>query len=477
MSLSVSLALGQENNMQWFKKQFKKIVTGATSALLIASFILNTLPAQASTFTKTFTANASIVIPAGATSIIVELWGGGGGSGGMTTDAFAEGGAAGGSYAKKTLTVSGGQIYDIVVGAGGTAGSATGPTSGGKGASSTFSLSGSSTNLALAVGGLPSLGNSRAGAIGNTTGNIADTTYAGGSGATSTTTNGGGGGEAGCYTANGADGAVRIGGSSCVEGGNGGTGATNGVGGAGTDPGGGGSGSASTGTTNRAGRAGNVGRVIITYTIPSIGVLFDNFDDNDIYTPVDNPGWIAFQSNATQDNINGRMEMRMATSTVDAYAFLTTGEGYESWYDMTSTSTSVQIVSIPGTGVSASLEVMSTSTSFRLYCTGSDLTAFNPAWGTVGTTTCDTTTHAYWRIREASGVTYFDTSADSITWNNFATSTNMIDMRQVQIRLEAYEDSSTATPGLAAFDNFNIVASYSPGTSTSSGVEDVIFFY
>ncbi len=63
----------------------------------------------------------SWTVPAGVTSVVIKLWGGGGGSGG---GGYIEtgGGGGGGGYASKTLTVSGGQVLNFTVGAGGVAG-------------------------------------------------------------------------------------------------------------------------------------------------------------------------------------------------------------------------------------------------------------------------------------------------------------------------------------------------------------------
>ena len=60
-------------------------------------------------------------VPAGITSIIVECWGGGGGSESIGTNSGTRmvGGAAGGAYARKTISVSPGEEYPLTVGAGG----------------------------------------------------------------------------------------------------------------------------------------------------------------------------------------------------------------------------------------------------------------------------------------------------------------------------------------------------------------------
>jgi len=65
-------------------------------------------------------------VPTGQTSVVVELWGGGGGggSGGNATCCGNQPGAGAGTYVKKTLTVSAGQVLTICAGAGGCFGTA-----------------------------------------------------------------------------------------------------------------------------------------------------------------------------------------------------------------------------------------------------------------------------------------------------------------------------------------------------------------
>ena len=66
-------------------------------------------------------------VPIGQTSIVVELWGGGGGGGAGASASCcgAMPGAGAGSYMKKTLTVSAGQVITICAGAGGCGGVGT----------------------------------------------------------------------------------------------------------------------------------------------------------------------------------------------------------------------------------------------------------------------------------------------------------------------------------------------------------------
>lgn len=64
------------------------------------------------------------LVPAGVSSVIIEIWGGGGG-GGSSPNCFCNqngGGGGGGAYARKTLAVAAGQNYTICAGSGGAGG-------------------------------------------------------------------------------------------------------------------------------------------------------------------------------------------------------------------------------------------------------------------------------------------------------------------------------------------------------------------
>ncbi|OQB05995.1 MAG: hypothetical protein BWY21_01960 [Parcubacteria group bacterium ADurb.Bin216] len=114
-------------------------------------------------------------VPAGVTSIMVECWGGGGGSESIGTNSTNRmtAGAAGGAYARKTISVSPGEEYPLTVGAGGNY-VATGTGQGGD----TFF----NTNVVLAKGGNKSGAIQCIGAAGTATGSIGDIVYAGGNG-------------------------------------------------------------------------------------------------------------------------------------------------------------------------------------------------------------------------------------------------------------------------------------------------------
>lgn len=111
------------------------------------TFISNTVLTSAS---ANFTTSAS-------TTKITVLTCAGGGGGGGTTSAAVQGASGGGGGAggcvQKTCTVSPSTAYAYTSGAGGTAGSATGPTNGGNGVDSTFNCNGTTITAKAGQGG------------------------------------------------------------------------------------------------------------------------------------------------------------------------------------------------------------------------------------------------------------------------------------------------------------------------------------
>ncbi len=94
----------------------------------------------------------SWVVPAGVTSVNVEVWGAGGGGGiGAATNGASTGGGGGGSggYSKSVISVTPGQTYTVVVGAGGTV-----PASYINAGTGSFSSFAGNSSLVKAYGGL-----------------------------------------------------------------------------------------------------------------------------------------------------------------------------------------------------------------------------------------------------------------------------------------------------------------------------------
>ncbi len=259
------------------KKIFMKTVLQSCKRFAIVLFLLiATLLFTKSSFAQTVLTNPTSpwTVPAGVTSVKVEVWGAGGGGGGSRstsfTNAFGGGGGGGGSYTTSTFTVSAGQTYTITYGAGGTAGAAT-PTAGGTGGTTTFTGTGGTVSSAGGGGG--GAGNNANGTAGTAgVGGIN-----GGTGGASTGNGAGGGGGAGNngVGTNGGNASTGAGGpgnpnvAPYIGGGGGGflNGTGTGNSGSVTGPGGGGGGGRATNTT-RGGGAGGAGQVVLTFCTP-----------------------------------------------------------------------------------------------------------------------------------------------------------------------------------------------------------------
>lgn len=208
--------------------------------------------------TETFSTAGTFtwVCPVGVTTVLVKCRQGGCSGGGATGSPAAGGGGAGGAYAEKSVTVTAGLTYTLIVGAaktGTTGAGAAGNLSSFTDPTPTVQVKATSS----AGGGALASVNSTNGAGGtaDTTGSVGTTITAGSNGSTGNFTSGASGGQ---------------GGQGANSGGAGGTApADSSAGPAGTAPGGGGSGGKANTVTDRAGGTGAVGRVELVYDLPA----------------------------------------------------------------------------------------------------------------------------------------------------------------------------------------------------------------
>ena len=180
-----------------------------TAAFLLSHFIVN---AQTYTTPGTYT----WVVPPCVTTITVKVWGGGGGGGGTSSrqsntgdEACTEGGGGGGGgFSMRTYSVTPGETYTIVVGAGGNGGVGANNTAvaGATGGTSTFT--GPATVPFGSLTGFGGIGGGGATANNNNSGSHIGANGAGGTGGTGangTTIFTGGNGSAGSHSAGCAD--------------------------------------------------------------------------------------------------------------------------------------------------------------------------------------------------------------------------------------------------------------------------------
>ena len=225
-----------------------------------ADVTFTTLPATA----VVFNSSGSWTVPAGVTSITVEVWGGGGRGGSISGTSFetTRGGGGGGAYSlKSNIAVTPGTSYSYTVGAG-----ATGTGAGGD----SYFIN---TSTVLAKGG-NSVGTSSTGVSGGSAASgVGDVKYSGGTGANGNSTNNysGGGGSSAGTAVNGTNATNATGATAPAGGGNGGNGRSDssGPGVAGSTPGGAGGGAYRSGysSTSQTGGSGANGQIRITYYV------------------------------------------------------------------------------------------------------------------------------------------------------------------------------------------------------------------
>ncbi|GHB42263.1 T9SS type A sorting domain-containing protein [Mongoliitalea lutea] len=212
-------------------------------------------------------------VPAGVTSVTVDVIGAGGGGANRTTN-NPGGGGGGGAFARSTIAVVPGQVLFINVGAGGRS------VPFANGGDSWVSLTPSVANaIVIAGGGNSASENQTTGAAGGTPSGSFDIGTSGGSGGNGQASprRGGGGGGAGRAVGNGTNGAVVNQGAP-----NGGQGASsNGANGSAGSTGGGGGGSTRNGNiivTGGTGGAGGNGAVTVSYSMAPItdGTILDD---------------------------------------------------------------------------------------------------------------------------------------------------------------------------------------------------------
>lgn len=185
----------------------------------------------------------------------------------------------------------------------------------------------------------------------------------------------------------------------------------------------------------------------------------DNFNDNSLNTTK----WFTYAGgSATANEQNGQIELALPASATGAdYAGLGTNNGT---YDFTNSSVSMKIVSNVG------------STGFwhlNVYDAAGSITTNAVQWryefpgvyaeqyvGGVLTSTFTGlflyASYGWVRIREESGVVYWDSSGDGITWTNRHSASPSITKTAVEVDIQAYAAAPVSNPGTLKFDNYNL---------------------
>ena len=243
--------------------------------LLMSVFAAQNGFAQQRTFSTPGSGTFNFTVPAGVTSITVEVWGGGGRGGSLNLDGVG-GGGGGGAYSRSVISVTPGAVlsYNLFVGAGSTSNSSPGEDT-------WFQ---SATTIMAKGGGSAATNSATAGTGGQASSGFGTFKFSGGNGRagnTAGTDYGGGGGSSAGTAANGNTATTQTGATAPTGGGAGGLGRSSslgdGGGGVGATPGGGGGGAYRSGNQTQNGGNGGNGQIIISWTCPTYSLTGTTF--------------------------------------------------------------------------------------------------------------------------------------------------------------------------------------------------------
>ena len=199
--------------------------------------------------------------------------------------------------------------------------------------------------------------------------------------------------------------------------------------------------------------------------------LFDNFNDDTL----DTAKWsaVATPTPVAQRirEANGRVEITPASGVSGTnYAY------YQSatTYDLTGSYALVEVVralhQVPSTTTFLSARIDGSNEIYIEIRGGrvnasADVAAAGTLYASVP---YDPRAHRWLRLREQGGVTYWETSADNVTYVVLASAANPITEAALTLAIGAGTQAAVASPGFAALDNFNITST----TALSRRVEE-----
>lgn len=196
--------------------------------------------------------------------------------------------------------------------------------------------------------------------------------------------------------------------------------------------------------------------------------LFDNFNDNTTDTGL----WSVTGTPAQVVEQNNQLEITTLTSIgTHGYRSATT-------YDLTSSQLVVRVVNA-GNQALTSLEIhaprlfIDANNSVSIYIKGNTVYARKVVTGTptnIANVAYNSATMRYFRIRELSGTTYWQYSADGISWTSITTQANPITMTALSVDLTAGNTSVEASGTTVIFDAVNLMI-FQTGNKIPTAVE------
>jgi hypothetical protein len=186
----------------------------------------------------------------------------------------------------------------------------------------------------------------------------------------------------------------------------------------------------------------------------------DNFDDNSL----DTAKWNYFGTNVNE--INQQLEF----TTLAAGEYL--GVTSDNQYDLTGSYAQIKVVDAGNQSISSYeayplILQIDGDNHVNFSILGGNLRAYKKVTGSstsLESVAYNSTNHKYLRIRESSGNTYWDTSADGITWSNFHSVANPITVTALTVVIQCGTWQAEASTTTLKVDNLNVLE-YPPRTS------------
>jgi hypothetical protein len=181
--------------------------------------------------------------------------------------------------------------------------------------------------------------------------------------------------------------------------------------------------------------------------------LIDNFNDNSI----DTGKWgIDLTGGGTVEETGGKIIVTPKPNTTQWQ-----GLASNDWFNLVGSYFLVNLLQASnGTDVETEiLNVSNEGSSDRLYLVISNGTIRWGSWGggDLGSTSYNSDTQRWFRVRESGGTFYWDYSSNGSTWNNFGSVANPFSMKYVYVNFAVSEITSIPSPGASWWDNFNFI--------------------
>lgn len=185
----------------------------------------------------------------------------------------------------------------------------------------------------------------------------------------------------------------------------------------------------------------------------SVPPLLETLTEDFSAASVDTAKWPNLYGPPTQSNGRGVM------AVTSAYRGFATGYGYDGRDSLAK----LEVVTPPNAGNGSTQAYLSVRKAnndrAQIILDGAATLRFQKFSGGVEDTTSlafDAVAHRWWRVREAAGTVYWDTSPDGTTWTNRRSLASWIDFNGVGAEIGAGFYGTEPAPGTFEIDNFNL---------------------